>query len=99
MELFNSIVKPLADFLKGYGVDVVLVIVIVILTSIVKMLDKRNKIKKWYVLVPFIFALGLCFLSPRFNWKAWLQDSIIYGALSSAGYNLYTKLIRDRKKT
>lgn len=71
--------------LPPIGVNTGLVVIIVLLTQGIKKLDKNNKFKKFYILVPLLLGIGAAFLSTDpLAVKEVIINSIVYAGV--AGY-------------
>lgn len=76
--------------LTNLGVDASILFAIVGISELIKnKLDRKDKFKKFYVLLPLLISLiaGL-FVSDPFTWQEYLRNVFIYTGISSYGYNL-----------
>jgi hypothetical protein len=71
--------------LPPIGVNTGLVFIIVLLTQGIKKIDKSNKFKKFYILIPLLLGIGAAFLSTDpLAAKEVIINSIVYAGV--AGY-------------
>lgn len=97
-QLFEGVVKPVFEFLERYGLDGVLVASVILLTFLTKLVDPARKHEKRYVWLPFAYAGALVAVWSAFRLREWLKDTVVYGALASAAYNVYAKALREKIK-
>lgn len=85
--------------LSPIGVNTGLVFIIVLLTQGIKKLDKNNKFKKWYLLVPLLLGIGAAFLSTDpLATKEIIINSIVYAGVSGYFYKSGKLALSKRKK-
>ena len=94
--IFDGVVKPIFEFLEQYGLDAVLVAVIITMTFLLKLLDKSKKRTDRYVWLPFIISAAINAVWTHFELREWLKNTILYGALASAAYNVYSKTFKAK---
>lgn len=73
--------------LPPIGVNTGLVFIIVAITQALKKLDKENKFKKFYILIPLLLGVGAAFLSTEpLAVKEVIINSIVYAGVSGYFY-------------
>jgi hypothetical protein len=73
--------------LPPIGVNTGLVFIIVAITQAIKKLDKNNKFKKFYILIPLLLGIGAAFLSTDpLAVKEVIINSIVYAGVSGYFY-------------
>jgi small basic protein len=77
------------DFVN-LGLDVSILAAIVGISELIKnQIDKEDKFKKFYVLLPFfISAVASIFITENLGWQEYLKNVFIYTGISSYGYNV-----------
>ena len=84
----------MTGLLGALGLDVMMVTAVVQATNMAKEKLKEwtwdDKFARFYFLVPFIVAFGLCFLSQGTKLDyALLKSTVIYGAVATAAWRGY----------
>ena len=73
--------------LGSLGINSTLVIGIVSITEVIKKFDKNNKLKNFYVIIPFLFGIGASFLMTKpYTATDLITNAIIYAGVSSYMY-------------
>lgn len=86
------------DF-TSLGLDASILFAIVGISELIKnKLDKENKFKKFYVLLPLIISfIAATFVSEPFTWQEYLKNVFIYTGISSYAYDLIKNKISNKK--
>ncbi len=93
MDQVNEALK----LMEKLGINPLYVLSVVFLTMLLKAFDPKNKFKQGYVLFPLLSSLAVCLFDRPFLAASWIFKSIIHAGIGSYAYNLYVRLIRDRK--
>lgn len=86
------------DF-TSLGLDASILFAIVGISELIKnKLDKKNKFKRFYILLPLIISfIAAIFVSEPFTWQEYLKNVFIYTGVSSYGYNVIKNSIPNKK--
>lgn len=85
--------------LSAFGLDMGAVLATLIVTSIFKALDRKNRFKAGYVLFPLMAALLICGLEEGWELRHWLLESFKTAAASAYMYDVYRRAIRPGRKS
>lgn len=91
-------IQELLNTFTTLGINPIYILVIIFITSVIKSFDRKKKIKQGYVLFPFIVSLIICGFEKPFVFQDWIIQSSIHAAVGAYGYNLYSDLIKKRRK-
>jgi RsiW-degrading membrane proteinase PrsW (M82 family) len=97
MDLVN-ILKSISEFMEKYGIDVLLIAAIIGITFTIRKIDKGNKLKNWFYVVPYLVAALLVALWSIFEWREFLKDTAVYGTLAFGAHNFYTRAVKRKAK-
>lgn len=70
--------------LLGLGVNASVILAIIALSQVIKTLDKENKFKRFYILIPSVLAIiAALALTRPLQWQEFLKHVIIYVGMST----------------
>lgn len=97
MNDFANLLQPILDLFQRLGVNPLFVLAIVFITWVIKKIDRKNKFKLGYVLIPLLASLLLFALIKPFVLESYVVNSMVHAAVSAYGYNLYANLFKRKK--
>lgn len=82
------------DFLTILGINSAIVVAIVGVSEFAKMFDKKETLKRLYILLPLIFAFvaGLLMTTP-FKWQTVGYNTFLYFGISTLSYGVVKKTV------
>jgi hypothetical protein len=79
------------------GLDPIIIVAIVFLTTFIKSFDKGNKLKRFYAAIPFAASMAIVALTIKWELKAWIIQSLVNAAIAAYLYNLYVGMIKPKR--
>lgn len=91
-------ISSLLETFEKIGINPLIVIAVIFSTTLLKSFDVKNKFKQSYVIFPLIASMVFVYILGFVSIDKWLIDSCIHAAIGAYGYNIYSNLIRPKKK-
>lgn len=93
----DSIATLLKTF-EDIGINPIIIVAVIFSTTLLKSFDTKNKFKQSYVIFPLLASMVFVYIMGKPAIGKWFIDSCIHAAIGAYGYNIYSNLIRPKKK-